>query len=327
MLPPGRFPAGVAWIELDPERVDVNVHPQKAEVRFAEARTVLDALTRTLAAGLGQSPFRRRDTRAATRTLASTDDALADWGDHAPTTSAGLEPPVAPTPTSPAEGYRSEAYPAVAPREDGRIAEGSFSRGERAGHDYLGLRVLGQIARTYLVCEGPEGLVVLDQHAADERVKFARLAEAHRDGDVEMQRLLMPERVVLSDREAATLAEHERLLLGMGIEARIFGERTALVSGTPALLRRSAPERLLRDALAELSNQGSRAYGDAIDTALATMACHGAIRAGDVLSIEEQRALLTALASVASFSGHCPHGRPILHSVSLDELARRVGRT
>ena len=327
VLPPGRFPAGVAWIDLDPERVDVNVHPQKAEVRFAEARTVLDAVTRTLAAGLGQSPFRRRYTRAATRTLASTDDALEAWGEHDPNTSASVEPHVTTSPGRPDEPLQADAYPPIPSRDDARIAEGSFTRGERAGNDYLGLRVLGQIARTYLVCEGPDGLVVLDQHAADERVKFARLAEAHRDGDVEIQRLLMPERVALSDREAATLAEHERLLLGMGIEARVFGERTALVSGTPALLRRSAPERLLRDALAELSNQGSRAYGDAIDTALATMACHGAIRAGDVLSIEEQRALLTALASVASFSGHCPHGRPILHAVSIDELARRVGRT
>ncbi|MFN7699137.1 MAG: DNA mismatch repair protein MutL, partial [Deltaproteobacteria bacterium] len=80
-------------------------------------------------------------------------------------------------------------------------------------------------------------------------------------------------------------------------------------------------------ALAELARGGSRAFGDAVDTTLATMACHGAIRAGDVLSIEEQRALVASLAGVASFAGHCPHGRPILHSVTLDELARRVGRT
>ncbi|MFO0713694.1 MAG: hypothetical protein U0353_27825 [Sandaracinus sp.] len=214
-----------------------------------------------------------------------------------------------------------------ADRGHGRRGALGSPRAEHAADAYLGLRVLGQLARTYLVCEGPRGLVVIDQHAADERVKFARLATAHRDGVVEIQRLLIPERVELSEREAAILSEQERLLLSLGLEARLFGERTALVSGTPALLGRSAPERLLRDALAELSSQGSRAFGDAIDTALATMACHGAIRAGDVLSPAEQRALLTSLASVASFAGHCPHGRPILHAVSLDELARRVGRT
>ncbi len=325
-LPPGRFPAGVAWIELDPERVDVNVHPQKAEVRFADARSVLDAVTRMLAAGLGQSPFRRRETRAATGTLASTDDAQAAWGE--PLNDAPIAPRTYPSVESSEPGRVSDGPSlATSSRPSGGPIAGPLGGHTSSGHDYLGLRVLGQIARTYLVCEGPDGLVVLDQHAADERVKFARLAEAHRDGAVDIQRLLIPERVTLSDREAATLIEHERLLLTMGIEARTFGERTALVSGTPALLRRGTPERLLRDALAELSNGGSRAYGDAIDTALATMACHGAIRAGDVLSIEEQRALLVALASVESFAGHCPHGRPILHAVSIDELARRVGRT
>jgi DNA mismatch repair protein MutL len=237
-----------------------------------------------------------------------------------------------------AHSTRFDPYePAVPhePRVSDAPVEPFTSRAAPEGSEvYLGLRVLGQIARTYLVCEGADGLVVLDQHAADERVRYARLAEAHRDGAVEIQRLLIPDRVALSDAEVATLLEHERLLLGMGLEVRLFGERTALVSGTPALLssspgisRRTSPERLLRDALAELSRGGSRAYGDAIDTALATMACHGAIRAGDALSPEEQRALVLSLATVASFAGHCPHGRPILHAVTLDELARRVGRT
>ncbi|MBX7194400.1 MAG: DNA mismatch repair endonuclease MutL [Sandaracinaceae bacterium] len=329
-LPPGRFPAGVVWVELDPERVDVNVHPQKAEVRFADARVVLDGITRILAAGLGQSPFRRRESpRAQAAPLL---DPLEPIEPLEPDAS---EPPPAPDEVAAREGSwttrESAASPYVPSMEptEGMVAEGALGspRAEHAADAYLGLRVLGQLARTYLVCEGPRGLVVIDQHAADERVKFARLATAHRDGVVEIQRLLIPERVELSEREAAILSEQERLLLSLGLEARLFGERTALVSGTPALLGRSAPERLLRDALAELSSQGSRAFGDAIDTALATMACHGAIRAGDVLSPAEQRALLTSLASVASFAGHCPHGRPILHAVSLDELARRVGRT
>lgn len=334
VLPPGRFPAGVAWVELDPELVDVNVHPQKSEVRFADARRVLDAITRTLAAGLGQSPFRRHDRQQASPAQRVIVEA-ADGAQSGAAQAEGM-----PTEPTVRAAERSEAYgrdyaALGRPLESGAAwvsaADAPWAAGRAPSGDaaatYLGLRVLGQIAKTYLVCEGADGLVVIDQHAADERVKFARLAETHRDGVVEVQRLLIPERVALSEREAASLVEHERLLATMGIEARLFGERTALVSGTPALLRRGAPERLLRDALAELDHGGSRAFGDAIDTVLATMACHGAIRAGDVLSIEEQRALVASLAAVASFSGHCPHGRPVLHSVSLDELARRVGRT
>jgi DNA mismatch repair protein MutL len=333
-LPAGRFPAGVVWLELDPERVDVNVHPQKSEVRFADARVVLDAITRTLASGLGRAPFRRVDRKTTEPLDVSSALDAEERAAHArePDDARTEEDPyVADAEASPRAVHGAGTYePHVG--SDARVSDapgGPFVRGPAVlGSDvYLGLRVLGQIARTYLVCEGPDGLVVLDQHAADERIRYARLAEAHRDGVVEIQRLLIPERVELSDAELATLIEHERLLLGMGVEVRLFGERTALVSGTPALLKRTSPDRLLRDALAELSRGGSRAYGDAIDTALATMACHGAIRAGDVLSMDEQRALVTGLASVASFAGHCPHGRPILHAVTLDELARRVGRT
>ena len=321
-LPSGRFPAGVVWLELDPERVDVNVHPQKSEVRFADARVVLDAITRTLAAGLGQAPFRRSESRrAVTETLGVSSVLDAEHATGAPSQPA-VNVPHAYERHIPFEPRVSDAA-----REPFATAPAWSTADAHASDAYLGLRVLGQLARTYLVCEGADGLVVLDQHAADERVRYARLAEAHRDGAVEIQRLLIPERVALSDAEVATLVEHERLLLSMGLEARLFGEHTALVSGTPSILKRSSPERLLRDALAELSRGGSRAYGDAIDTALATMACHGAIRAGDTLSAEEQRALVTALASVASFAGHCPHGRPILHAVTLEELARRVGRT
>jgi len=313
-LPPGRFPVGVAWVEIDPERVDVNVHPQKAEVRFADARAVLDAITRVLASGLGQSPFRGPSRPAvAPRDLSTASEVAGSYALDGPLPESSIAS--AYVPLAAVEPLLRDADP---PSHD--------RAGPLARDAYLGLRLLGQIARTYLVCEGADGLVILDQHAADERVQFARIAEAHRDGAVEIQRLLIPERVQLSERERATLVEHESLLLSLGIEARMLGERTAAVTGTPALLRRGSPERLLRDALAELSEGGSRAYGDAIDTALATMACHAAIRAGDLLSAEEQRALLLALASVASFAGHCPHGRPIVCELPLGELARRVGR-
>lgn len=105
-----------------------------------------------------------------------------------------------------------------------------------------------------------------------------------------------------------------------------LGDRTVAVHGVPAVVRRASPERLLRDVLVELERAGERAFGDAVDMALATMACHGAIRAGDTLSPEECRALLRAMDAVRDFSGHCPHGRPVVYSVGWDELERRLGR-
>jgi len=99
-----------------------------------------------------------------------------------------------------------------------------------------------------------------------------------------------------------------------------------VVHAVPALLSRAAPDRLLRDILDEASRSGERNFGDAVDTALATMACHGAIRAGDELSIEEARALVASLDTVEDFAGHCPHGRPVVHRVPLDDIERRLGR-
>jgi DNA mismatch repair protein MutL len=106
----------------------------------------------------------------------------------------------------------------------------------------------------------------------------------------------------------------------------VLGETTIAVRGVPAITNRASPERLVRDVLAELGKTGTRAFGDAIDTALATMACHGAIRAGDVLSPQEQTQLLKTLDEVDDFASHCPHGRPILMEIGFAELARKVGR-
>ena len=247
--------------------------------------------------------------------MAEREDEVAD-----PWELAGVQP-VPDEPEEPASGYELGALP-PAFMSDAEIASGMPSPQK----SYRELRVLGQVARTYIVCEGPNGLVVLDQHAADERVRHAKLAADYSARDVAVQRWLMPERVELSEREVVLATEQEATLAALGLEVRVLGARTVTIVGTPALLKNVSADRLLRDVLAELGRTGSRAFGDAVDTALATMACHGSIRAGQALSMEEMRALILQLADVESFAGHCPHGRPIAHTVSLSELGRGVGR-
>jgi DNA mismatch repair protein MutL len=313
VLPPGRYPVGVVYLDLDPRKVDVNVHPQKAEVRFAEGRAVLDALTRLLAAGLGTTAWGRRPAvasppRPALPPLSSPAVQGSDpWGLASPPIEAappaqeglGLSPP-APRP-----------YP-----QDLLGSEGFFSS----------LRVLGQVRRMFIVCEGPDGLHVLDQHAADERVRYDRLRRRVREGTVEVQGLLVPVRVELAESEIALLSEAGDEVLGLGLDVAVLGPTTAAVHGHPAMLRRADPERLLRDVVDQLSCRGERAFGDALDMALATMACHGSIRGGDPLSPEECRALLRNLDEVEDFGGHCPHGRPVVYGVRFDELERKLGR-
>jgi DNA mismatch repair protein MutL len=332
VLPPGRYPSGVVYVELDPAEVDVNVHPQKAEVRFERGRVVLDAITRVLASGLGTSAWSGPSSRGsgfwqerlgpeASEPVASEPD---PWG-------------IAPSSEPDAWGVAAETSTLADVVRDGAPALVSGLAGhappsreapsridERA---FFGaLRVLGQARRMLIVCEGPDGLHVIDQHAADERVRFDQLRRAHRSRTVALQRLLVPERVELSEAEVALVEEHREALLAVGLDAVPLGERTVVVHGVPALVHRAPPERLLRDVLVELERTGERAFGDAIDMALATMACHGAIRAGDPLSIDECRALLRSMDTVSDFGGHCPHGRPVVFSVPFGELERRLGR-
>jgi DNA mismatch repair protein MutL len=169
-------------------------------------------------------------------------------------------------------------------------------------------------------------LYVLDQHAADERVRFDQLRRSYRERTVKVQRLLFPERVECTELEALRIEQGQAELAPLGLECTRLGPTTIAVAAVPALLNRAPPARLVRDLLAELSRSGERAFADAVDMALATMACHGAIRAGDALSPEEISALLRALDEVDDFQGHCPHGRPIVVSLPFDELERRLGR-
>jgi DNA mismatch repair protein MutL len=190
---------------------------------------------------------------------------------------------------------------------------------------YARLRYIGQSRATFLVCEGDDGLYVLDQHAAAERVTFDRLRRAYAARGVPSQRLLAGEVVELLPAEVAALEENASSIAALGLEVRAVGASGVAVHAVPALVARASPARLVRDVVAEVSRAAGRPFGAAADLVLATMACHGSIRAGDALGREEAEALLRALDEV-DFSGHCPHGRPVVTRISFDELERRVGR-
>jgi DNA mismatch repair protein MutL len=179
---------------------------------------------------------------------------------------------------------------------------------------------------TFLVCEGQDGLYVLDQHAAAERVTFERLRGSFHARAVASQRLLIPEHFTVSSDEAAILEEAQDEITRAGIEVSLKGPREAAITAVPQLLAgRATPILLVRDLLSELSRAGERAFSGAVDLALATMACHGSVRAGDSMSKEEAEALLRALDEV-DFAGHCPHGRPVVMRIRWAELEQKVGR-
>ena len=190
---------------------------------------------------------------------------------------------------------------------------------------YASLEFLAQVRGTFLVCEGADGLYVLDQHAAAERVAFHRLRLAFASRSVATQRLLIPEVIELLPTEVAALDERAADIAALGVELRSAGPSAVAVHAVPTMLARARPERVVRDLAAQIGRAANRPFDDAADMVLATMACHGSIRAGDVVSREQAAALLKSLDGI-DFAGHCPHGRPVVTRIGYDELERRVGR-
>jgi len=321
VLESGRYPVGIVYVEIPPADVDVNVHPQKAEVRFADGRALFDAMTRELhgalahafslpALGQGRPSWNGARARFdGAGPLPASDGAqgwqLAGTGDAATVAGAAALAELAPLATA-----------ARAPAEPQLFEHSGF---------YASLEFLAQVRATFLVCGGADGLYVLDQHAAAERVAFHRLRVAFASRSVATQRLLIPEVIELLPTEVAALDERAADIAALGVELRSAGPNAVAVHAVPMMLARARPERVVRDLAAQIGRAANRPFDDAADMVLATMACHGSIRAGDVVSREQAAALLRSLDGI-DFAGHCPHGRPVVTRIGYDELERRVGR-
>ena len=329
ILERGRYPRGVVYLDLLGHLVDVNVHPQKLEVRFADPRAVSDALYGIISRGLGDALAHAPPARRVESNPAATKPATPQRPDSSVrVVRDGAGPP---------SGSR---YAAVLENQLDRAASASGQAGmfdadlplqtspteaSDGRSAWRNLRFIQQVRQTFLICEGEDGIYVLDQHAAAERVVFSRLRESYRARTVATQALLFPLIVDIGVDEADLLEVRASEISALGLDVRLRSRQQASIHAVPRLLSQGSPERMLRDLLRELARKDDRAYSDAVDKALATMACHSAVRAGDVLSAVEASGLLRDLDG-ADFAGYCPHGRPIVAVLGWLELERKVGR-
>jgi DNA mismatch repair protein MutL len=348
VLERGRYPRGVVYLDLPPEFLDVNVHPQKAEVRFADQRATADALYGTLSralAGAFSLPTPNRNAWAKPRPdapvvipLAAPSAAPGERGERA------WSAATAPKSADPLRETRPFSMPSLASlgvdESTGSSAElllaldppliavrDSSAQPSRPQPEiaWSSLTFVAQLRQTYLLCESREGIYLLDQHAAAERVTFTRLRKQYQGRAVPSQSLLFPVTLEVLPAEVELIEQRGKEMAEVGLDVRVRGPESISIHAVPKLLQRASAERLLRDLLAEVSRKGGRGFSDAVDLALATMACHGSIRAGDPLAPGEVKALLEAL-DEADFAGHCPHGRPVVTFLSWAELERKVGR-
>jgi DNA mismatch repair protein MutL len=282
----GRHPIAVIDIGIDPELVDVNVHPAKKEVRFRDEGAVFGALQRAVRAALdGSDPFRYRPAESTASFVA---------GSGAPQLTI------------------HEAARALL------TAEPSVSREDAAAL----LRPIGQAGPGYLVAEGPHGLVLVDQHAAHERVLYNRLLERLRSGRGMSQPLLIPQAVDVEPALIAAAADHRADLANLGLEYEEFGPRSLRITAVPVEMPAGRATAAVQETLAALAeNRGD----GALEKAAAALACHSAVRFGDVLDVAEQRRLLADLETTEE-SVTCPHGRPTRLLIEWQELTRHFRR-
>ena len=345
LLEKGRYPMAALFIDVPGQELDVNVHPQKLEVRFARPQEVYGAVRHVVGAAVARAPWLpAAPLRAYTlppENLAAPDD--------------GAGESTMPTPVSPErrgfqEPLRSlpqplRSVPQPRPRGLAQTIEGLevpketapeeavadvFSSQDSASNGFFGsLEYIGQVHRTYLICESSDELVIVDQHAAHERVTFERLRQSHRQHQVIRQRLLFPIPIEIDEQAMAAVREGSALeaLAHLGFEVEDFGPLTLLLRAVPDLLKKVDPKPLLLDVIAGLcgGEQPDSAQAS-FDKVFATMACHAALRAGDVISREQARALLVQLDAV-DLRSHCPHGRPVLLRMPVGEIEQRLGRT
>lgn len=337
LLVKGRYPALVLFLEIDPAQVDVNVHPTKHEVRFHDQKTVHNFIVAALQQTLRPSGW-----------LAGTDVESAGpvgRSSSSPDMVRGESAAAAARAENPSETRRQEVREALLgyarhPAEPFRPGVSGGARpadtpfvlpeppiAETAGGFFSSLLVIGQYRRSFIVCQDGDDLVLIDQHAAHERIGFERLRAEFRKGRVERQALLFPAMLEFEFREAAQLNGHLGELEQLGFELEPFGGRTFALKAIPRLLGDGRAEQLVRDVAAELVALGNSGLVEAaVDEILLLMACHGMVRANQALTAAEINALLHDLDRV-DFSAHCPHGRPVLKRLPLAEVERMFRRT
>jgi DNA mismatch repair protein MutL len=322
----GRHPAFVLYLELDPAQVDVNVHPTKHEVRFRDGRAVHNFIFASLHRALADvRPGHEGAQDQRSTHMLATDDGMAidtatgeihsqkalAWG--APGASRQGGPGYAfghSAPTAAQVGEQMRGYA----RLRGLPATESAEEVPPLGY------ALAQLKGVYILAENARGLVMVDMHAAHERITYERLKAARDEAGIRSQPLLVPQSVAVSQREVQMATQHSELFRRLGLAVDAGGEESLVIRQIPVILRDSNVEQLLRDVLADLIEFGSSERIEAhMDEILSTMACHGSVRANRRLTIPEMNALLRDMEETER-SGQCNHGRPTWVQVSLDEL-------
>ncbi len=343
----GRHPAFVLYLEVDPASVDVNVHPTKHEVRFRDNRSVHDFIYSSLHHALAKvrpedslQRGRSDDENILSSTVVLQGLAAGEFGGQE---NLSLRTSPANSATMGSHSYSlNNQYQNNYPRASGGVSEQLKTYGElmqssasmpasslpNSGDENippLGYAI-AQLKGIYILAENAQGLILVDMHAAHERITYERMKEAFANGGVQTQPLLVPESIAVSQKEADCAEHHQETFKNLGFELQRAGPESILIRQVPVILNRGKVDQLVRDVLADLIEHGSsERIQHHINEILSTMACHGSVRANRKLTIPEMNALLRDMEATER-GGQCNHGRPTWLLQSLDELDKMFMR-
>ena len=337
----GRHPAFVLYLELDPSTVDVNVHPTKHEVRFRDNRSVHDFIysslhhalakvrpedtlvKRELGEGVneddGLNPFALASARPIQGIAAGEFKGQESMGFRAASASNNYSANYQPAAVSPDAVREQMANYGELHRSAASAATYALSESDNEEIPPLGYAI-AQLKGIYILAENAQGLIVVDMHAAHERITYERMKESFACGGIQTQPLLVPESIAVSEKEADCAESFSEIFKSLGFELQRAGPETLLIRQLPVILNRAKVEQLVRDVLSDLIEHGSsERIQHHINEILGTMACHGSVRANRKLTIPEMNALLRDMEATER-SGQCNHGRPTWLLQSLDDL-------
>jgi len=308
----GRHPAYVLYLDMDPAQVDVNAHPTKHEVRFRDSRTVHDFIRRTMDSALADT---RPGGEHEPRQLAT------DMAHGAGAARSPKQPGLSLGPGQAAIREHAAAYDSLLRAPD------AASVAAAAGRDVPPLGyALAHLHGAFILAQNDDGLVIVDAHAAHERVTYERLKTAYHGDGIVSQPLLVPTMLAVSEKEADLAEDRAELLAALGVVVDRTGPAQLSVRAVPALLAGADAEQIVRDVLADLAETGaSDRVAQLLDDLLAGVACHGSVRANRALTIDEMNALLRAMEATER-SDQCNHGRPTWTVLTVHELDRLFAR-
>jgi DNA mismatch repair protein MutL len=320
-VPNGRYPMLALFLTVPPDEVDVNVHPAKTELRFRDAQAVRSLLIAGLREALGQAGHRA--------TASLSEEALARIarpGNGAmPEQGFVSRPQYWSGPSPRAFGFAEDAQAPLA-HVGSPSADSYAGSDDSAAVDYPLGAARAQLNDTFIIAETEDALVIVDQHAAHERLVYERLKQSFANGGLSRQLLLIPEVVELDAESAERLSAAAQDLERLGLVVEPFGAAAVIVREVPALLGQGNIKGLLRDLADELAEgEGGLVVSERLDHVLSTMACHGSVRAGRRLNAAEMNALLRDMEGTP-FSGQCNHGRPTYIELKLADIEKLFQR-